>query len=266
MSQRVLLVAVVVLLGGAALLDVAGVVPGAGVGAIPFLLLLAAGFAVWRAAWPRRAAETATDWDIPLLGVGSARLDLTFGAGELSLSAETPAGILLAGRCAGAARQRVDRADGEAAITLRQPLSLLGRRRADWRLMLSPAVTWGRIRVAVGASQAALDFSGLAVEALILEAVRTRLEALLPRRGEVVLQLSGGRATLHVPGDVPAEVINEVLLGAVTIDKGRFTADETGERWVTPDYAGGEDGLRLRLKGGLGEIRVVIGEAGAINV
>ncbi len=257
MTLRVFLGAMVALFAAAALLDVTGLAPGAGVGAIPFLLLLAAGFAVWRAVWPGQAAPTTTDLALPLDGALAARLDLTFGAGDITLAGDAPAGLLLAGTYAGAVSHRVSRTGEEAAITQRQPLSLV-RRRADWRLSLSPAVTWAQIRLTLGASRATVDCTGLVVENLALEVGRTALDVVLPRRGAVSLQMSGGRVNLRVPAGVPAQVFNDVLLGQVIVDEGHFTADETRETFATPDFVAGPEALHLTLKGGLGTIEVTV--------
>lgn len=254
---RVFWGAMVILFAAAALLDVTGMAPGAGVQAIPFLLLLGAGFAVWRAISPARDAIATDNLALPRDGASLARLDLTFGAGDLSLAGDAPDDLLLVGMVAGAASHHVVRAGQDATITLRQPLSLV-RRRAHWRLSLCPAVTWTHLRLALGASRAAVDCRALAVETLVLEAGRTVLDVILPGRGDVSLQMSGGYVTLHVPRAVPVRVLNDVLIGQVIVDEGHFTASETRETFTTPDFVDGPEALRLALKGGLGTIEIMV--------
>jgi hypothetical protein len=83
------------------------------------------------------------------------------------------------------------------------------------------------------------------------------LDATLPHSGEASLQISGGRANLHLPEGTAAEIVNEIRLGEVLVDEGRFRPDANGMRWTSP----GADPLRLTLKGGLGTIEVKGGPA-----
>ncbi len=252
--QRWLMIVVVVLLAAAALLDVTGVVPGAGMLAIPFLVLLAAALYMVRTIRSPREATAAADLYVPLEDASTAQLDLKFGAGELALTADAPDGVLLAGHLIGAAQPRVQRQDSTAAIRLRQPFSL-GRRHAHWRLALSPAVRWQEVRLAVGAADVQLALSALEVGALVLESGASTLTATLPRAGEVLLEMSGGRVTLRIPADAAAVVTNRIKLGEVIIDEAHFAPDAARVHWTTPGVT--DAPLHVTLSGGLGTVEVV---------
>ncbi len=254
-SQRFLLVVLIALLIAAVLLDLTGVAPGAGVQAIPVLVLLGAGLLIWRAVWPRRAAEAAANLNIPAEGETRVRLDLRFRSGDLALAADVPSGVLVSGTLAGAFTRQVRRSDGAVAVRLGQPFALAAPARADWRIALSPAVTWEQVRLALGASDARLDFSALPLESLAIDAVSTALEATLPRAGEVSLHVAGGRCVLRVPPGVDAEIVSDIRLGEVRVDEARFRVVEAGRRWVLGE---GSPALRIRLAGGMGRVEVLL--------
>ena|GEM_PF-4271298 len=255
MSPRFLLVVLVALLIAAVLLDLTGVAPGAGVQAIPVLVLLAAGLLIWRAVWPRRKAETAADLHISAAGEARARLGLRFRSGDLVLATDAPSGALVSGMLSGAFTQQVRRSGGAAAVRLGQPFALATPARADWRIALSPAITWEQVRLAVGASNVRLDLAVLPLESLFIDAVSTALEAVLPRAGEVSLHIAGGRCVLRVPPGVDAEIVSDIRLGEVHVDGARFCVAEAGRRWSAGE---GSPALRVRLAGGMGRVEVLL--------
>ena len=255
--QRWVLALVAALLAGLVLLDVGGVLPGAGVAALPLLVLLGAGLVLWRGVWPGRAARASSELEIPAEGARTARLEVIFGAGELALTAGAAGGPLVSGRCQGRAQRYVERKGETVTMRLRQPFTLWGRRRADWRLALAQGVKWERVRLALGASTAALDFSGLALGRLELEVGGTALEVRLPRTGTVTLQMSGGRARLQAPAEAAVELVSQVKLGEVIVDEAHIRPLEVAGQWATPHVVDPTETLRIALKGGLGTIEVV---------
>lgn len=256
MTSRRMLIVIAVLMVVIIVLDVTGLVVGAGRSTLPFLLLLGAALLLWRAVSPRTAATTETALAVPVDDAQSASLDVKFGAGVFRLAAGA-GDVFLGGQCVGTVKQQVDRAADQTTIILRQPMSLV-RRRADWQLVLATGIPWQQIRLMLGASEAMLDLRDLRVADLLLETGGTTLDAHLPERGQVALQISGGEATLHVPADVPVAIASEIRLGEVQVDTGLIT-EEDGARWVTPGYVDGMDALHIDLKGGLGKVRVVVG-------
>ncbi len=256
MSRRMMSGFVALLLVVVVILDVSGIAPGAGRQVIPFLALLLASLFIWRSVWPSQISESTGTLDIPVEAAQAARLHLTYGAGDLAVAADAPAESLLAGEFAGSVRQQIERDADATTVTLRQPFSLM-RRRANWRIGLSPAVNWQQVKLTLGASNARVDCSGLPVEALLMETGGTTLDVHLPVRGTVSLQLSGGSATLRVPSGSAVEIVSGIRLGEVRVDEARFLPDASGMNWATGDFAGGDDALRISLRGGLGSVEVV---------
>jgi len=254
-AQRVIGGVVVAGLVAALALEISGIAPGVGLQVLPFLLLLAAALLLWRAVWPGQAAQTQTVLDVPLAGARRARLELTFGAGELILSGDAPPDALIGGTGSGPARVRVQRDADAASVTLGQPLSLR-RQRAAWGLALSPAVMWESVRLQLGAATARLDLGGLAIGSLTLETGGTTLEAALPAAGGVALQISGGRARLLVPGRAATVIRSEIRLGEVIVDEARFRPDGSGMAWATPGATPETAALAITLRGGLGTVEI----------
>lgn len=252
MVQRIFAVVIVVILVVVTLLDVTGLVPGAGVQAIPFLLLLVAGFAVWWAVYPRRGAAASETLSVPYAGEEVARLEVTFGAGQFTLAAGGESD-LLAGVCNGPVQQRTSTDEGFAEIILAQPLRL-ARRRADWQLALSPAVEWEGMELRLGAAQAEVDLSGLQVIDVLVESGGTTLTLTVPYTGDVDVHVSAGETTVQVPRGAAVQVINDIRLGVVEIDEAALHEVEpnvwaVGGGEVDPD-------LTVILRGGLGTVRV----------
>lgn len=253
--RRVIGGIVIVALVAALALEISGVAPGAALQVVPFLLLLGAAMLLWRAVWPGAAAREQTVLELPLDGAARARLDLTFGAGELTLTGAAPPGALIGGTASGPARAHLRRTAEGVSVTLGQSLSLI-RQRATWQLALNPAVTWTEVRLRLGASAANLDLSQLPVEKLILEAASTTLQATLPAAGEVTLQISGGRARLCIPAGAAAIIRSAIRLGEVIIDEGHFIPAEGETVWATAGIAPATAALSITLKGGLGTVEV----------
>ncbi len=249
--QRTLLVFMLILIGLAALLELTGIAPGAGVLAIPFFVLLLAALILQRAMHPSTEARSVTALNIPA-GPGPARLEIIFGAGHLVLSGGADTGLWVSGEAHGALTQQTGR---DGTLRLGQPFSLLGRARADWRLALG-AAPWQRVRIEAASSQVELDLSALDVETLVLECGAATLNARLPRRGEVSLQVSGGRSVLVVPAGTPAVITSLIRLGEAEVDQAHFSPGGALGSWVTPGFTDGPGALHVTLKGGLGKVEV----------
>ncbi len=232
-----------------------GIAPGAGLQVLPFLLLLAAALFLGRAVWPGRAARTQTTFAVPLAGAERARLNLTFGAGDLTLNDQALPDMLICGTGAGPARTQTRREGTAVSVVLRQPFSLL-RGRAAWTLALSPAIAWESIRLQLGASTARLDLGKLTIGNLTLEIGGTTLEAILPAAGRVTLHISGGRARLRIPMDIAAVIHSEIRLGEVIVDEAHFRPDGGGMAWATPGVTPETAALAITLKGGLGTVEI----------
>ena len=258
MQRRSLLI-LIGLLSAAILLDVSGLVPGAGMLAVPLLVLLSAALLVGRALRPSAEAQREQPLHIPRDAAQAARLEILVGAADLALGSGVEGDALLGGVCRGTVRQQVDAEAAEPALKLSQPFSLLGRAHADWRLSLAD-VTWRLIKIEAVSSHTRLALVDLHVEQLVLEMAGGTLYANLAA-GEASLQISGGRAVFHIPEGVPTEIVSEIRLGEVKVDERRFSPAPEGDRWTSADYATAVEAspaaiLRLTLKGGLGSVEV----------
>ena len=258
MQRRSLLILIGLLLV-AVLLDASGLVPGAGMLAVPLLILLSAALLVGRALRPSAEAQAEQAIHIPRGTAQAARLELLVGAADLALGSGGDGEDLLGGVCRGAIRHQVDAQADEPAIKFNQPFSLLGRAHADWRLDLAN-VAWRAIKIEMVSSHARLALVDLNVENLVLEMAGGTLFANLAA-GEASLQISGGRAVFHIPERVPTEIVSEIRLGEVKVDESRFTPAPEGDRWTSSGYAEAAQNspsavLRLTLKGGLGSVEV----------
>ncbi len=249
--QRVLLIFMLILAALAALLELTGIAPGAGVLAIPFFVLLLAALILQRAMHPSTEARSVTALAIPA-GPGPARLDVVFGAGHLVVSGGAGEGLWVGGEAHGALTQQTGR---DGTLRLGQPFSLLGRARADWRLALGD-VPWQHLRIEAASSQVELDLGALEVERLVLECGAATLEARLPRRGDVSLQVSGGRSVLVVPAGTPAAITSLIRLGEPVVDPAHFVPGAQAGSWATPGFSDGPAALYITLKGGLGQVEV----------
>ena len=257
MSRRIVTLAVFGLLIITIGLELSGSASGLGMQTLPLLILLAAGLFISWAVWPERGARTESALAIPLEGATGARLDLTFGAGNLTLKSGAPEETLISGTVSGTVRQDIRQDAGVTHITLRQPQALV-RRRATWELALPPAVEWAGLHLMLGAAEAQLDLRGLAVHETRIEAGGTTLEATLPATGAIAYEITGGRATLLIPPGAAVTIHSEIRLGAVEVDETHFTPDGSGYGWTAGDPDASER-LQLALKGGLGTVEVRAG-------
>ena len=78
----------------------------------------------------------------------------------------------------------------------------------------------------------------------------------LPRAGAVLLHISGGSTTLHLPVGAAVQIRSEIKLGEVKVTAAGLVADEAAQQWASPDFVEGPDAMTVVLKGGLGTVNV----------
>jgi hypothetical protein len=191
---------------------------------------------------------------IPLNGLTSASIQLSFGGGELDIGRAEP-GILLEGIF-----------DGGVTQKSRQPgvISLesvdAGRRFLDgcatrWHVDLTADIPID-LRLDTGANKSTIDLTELNIAHLQIRTGASDTLIKLPAQGQTQLRLECGFAqvTFAVPAGMPARISGKVSFGDTKVDETRFP--KTSEGWRSPGYEGASNRLDIHVSGGFGAVYV----------
>ncbi len=197
----------------------------------------------------------------PLEGVEQAELQVSFGAGELTIGQLVDSLSLIEGELDLATSVRptwtIERSGDRASMTLgySQGVGFKGPGKSDnWRLRLSPQASFS-LDVDVGAGVVTLDLTGLDIRELKVEGGVGQTTVTFPKQGNISAQVSSGLGalTLEIPEEMAARLRVDRGLSALSVS-GRFKKD--GADYVTDDWATSENRLDLGISVGIGAVTV----------
>ena len=227
------------------------------------LIFLAVGVAAWQAGLGHNELVSG-HFSQPLDSIRSATLDMTFGAGELTLESLPGASVeLMAGETRGPEGAKMSlqlsRFDGQASVKLAFPQEGWPEIGANpslrWDVNLSPRLLLD-LNLTTGASTCLLDLSELRVGKLDLRAGASRIEAIMPRAaGQTDASISAGAAdiVITIPEGVAARV-KHTGISALDINEQRFP--KVGDYYVSPNYNTAANRVNIDLNTGAASVRV----------
>ena len=240
-------------------------------GSLAFLVILTAGFGT---AWGLAAAGQGPVIHREAIAVNTgnataARLELQVGAGTLTLDAEAPPDLLLAGelesrttgdtysiseaqRPGGRSVIRLNNSDGrEYSIFPGQAPS------EEWTLHLTPRIPT-EIRVDAGAADIDLDLRNLDLQRLEIKAGAADIDVVMPAAaGKTEASIEVGAASLRitVPEGVAARIVVDAGLSSVQIDEGRFVQLK-GDVYTSPDFERAANRLDITIEAGASHVEI----------
>ena len=240
-------------------------------GSLAFLVILTAGFGT---AWGLAAAGQGPVIHREAIAVNTgnataARLELQVGAGTLTLDAEAPPDLLLAGelesRTAGDTYSisEAQRPGGRSVIRLN---NAAGREYSifpgqapseEWTLHLTPHIPT-EIRVDAGAAEIDLDLRNLDLQRLEIKAGAADIDVVMPAAaGKTEASIEVGAASLRitVPEGVAARIEVDAGLSSIQIDEGRF-AQLKGDVYTSPDFARAANRLDITIEAGASHVEI----------
>jgi hypothetical protein len=247
------------LLGGLFQVDYLGYLPNVDVWAVFLALFLMSlgGWLVLRGIFRRKSVEEPVS--VALSGAAQAALVLKHAAGRLELKGADLGDKLVEGVCVGGASVRTLRVGEvlEAELTTRPVSSTsLDPDRLDWHLKANRALSYERLVLESGASDADLDLSELRVAEVKLKTGASATRVTAPAVGQTRLSADVGAAqlTVVVPDGVEASIRSTGGLFVLTVDEQRFPRQEQG--YASPGFATAANRLEVEVSAGLGSVKV----------
>ena len=240
-------------------------------GSLAFLVILTAGFGT---AWGLAATGQGPVIHREAIAVNTgnataARLELQVGAGTLTLDAEAPPNLLLAGELESRTTgdtysiSEAQRPGGRSVIRLnnsagREYSIFPGQAPSEeWTLHLTPHIPT-EIRVDAGAAEIDLDLRNLDLQRLEIKAGAADIDVVMPAAaGKTEASIEVGAASLRitVPEGVAAHIEVDAGLSSVQIDEGRF-AQQTGDVYTSPDFARAANRLDITIDAGASHVEI----------
>jgi hypothetical protein len=242
-----------------------------------FGLFSALRFGIWNLVWPLflvllgiwlisrvlrpPALAQAEHMSVPLDGASRAAVELSHGAGQLSLSAGAVSELLMEGDFGGglrcAARRRGESLDLEMKMRA-EPVAFLNWSPGsfDWNVWLNPGVPLS-LKCETGASESVLDLHDLQVTELKLETGASKTRVTLPAAAgftRVKVEAGAARVDLRIPGGVAGRIRASAGLSSVTVDETRFPGFDN--RYQSPDYETAANKVDIDIETGVGSVSV----------
>ena len=240
-------------------------------GSLAFLVILTAGFGT---AWGLAAAGQGPVIHREAIAVNTgnataARLELQVGAGTLTLDAEAPPDLLLAGELESRTTgdtysiSEAQRPGGRSVIRLN---NAAGREYSifpgqapseEWTLHLTPHIPT-EIRVDAGAADIDLDLRNLDLQRLEIKAGAADIDVVMPAAaGKTEASIEVGAASLRitVPEGVAARIVVDAGLSSVQIDEGRFVQLK-GDVYTSPDFERAANRLDITIDAGASHVEI----------
>ena len=240
-------------------------------GSLAFLVILTAGVGT---AWGLAATGQGPVIHREAIAVNTgnataARLELQVAAGSLTLDAEAPPGLLLAGELESRTTgdtysiSEAQRPGGRSVIRLN---NAAGREYSifpgqapseEWTLHLTPHIPT-EIRVDAGAAEIDLDLRNLDLQRLELKAGAADIDVVMPAAaGKTEASIEVGAASLRitVPEGVAARIEVDAGLSSIQIDEGRF-AQLKGDVYTSPDFARAANRLDITIEAGASHVEI----------
>ena len=240
-------------------------------GSLAFLVILTAGFGT---AWGLAAAGQGPVIHREAIAVNTgnataARLELQVGAGTLTLDAETPPDLLLAGELESRTTgdtysiSEAQRPGGRSVIRLNNAAGrdfsfIPGQAPSEeWTLQLTPHIPT-EIRVDAGAAEIDLDLRNLDLQRLEIKAGAADIDVVMPAAaGKTEASIEVGAASLRitVPEGVAARIVVDAGLSSIQVDEGRF-AQLKGDVYTSPDFARAANRLDITIEAGASHVEI----------
>ena len=240
-------------------------------GSLAFLVILTAGVGT---AWGLAAAGEGPVIHRQAIAVNTgnataARLELQVAAGTLTLDAEAPPDLLLAGELESRTTgdtysiSEAQRPGGRSVIRLN---NAAGREYSifpgqapseEWTLHLTPHIPT-EIRVDAGAAEIDLDLRNLDLQRLEIKAGAADIDVVMPAAaGKTEASIEVGAASLRitVPEGVAARIVVDAGLSSIQVDEGRF-AQLKGDVYTSPDFARAANRLDITIDAGASHVEI----------
>ena len=240
-------------------------------GSLAFLVILTAGVGT---AWGLAATGQGPVIHREAIAVNTghataARLELQVAAGSLTLDAEAPPDLLLAGELESRTTgdtysiSEAQRPGGRSVIRLN---NAAGREYSifpgqapseEWTLHLTPHIPT-EIRVDAGAAEIDLDLRNLDLQRLEIKAGAADIDVVMPAAaGKTEASIEVGAASLRitVPEGVAARIVVDAGLSSIQVDEGRF-AQLKGDVYTSPDFARAANRLDITIEAGASHVEI----------
>ncbi len=198
----------------------------------------------------------------PLDGLNSVDVNITFGAGELSVRS-LPAGSsnLVEGRFETPGREAVATLrrsgdTGDLVITMENRRLARSLSSADWDIALSQSPRLS-IDLEGGAAGVEMDLRDLQVNELDLAIGAASVDLILPAKaGDVNVRIDAGAASIEViiPEGVAAKISKDAGLSSFDIDRSRFPL--SGNVYVSSDFETAENRVTIDFDIGAASVTV----------
>jgi len=228
----------------------------------PGLIILLGVWFLMGPAWQHRSLDTIQSI-LPLEDATQAEITFHHGAGRLEVNASAKPGELINGWFTGGVTSDIHRNSGLASLRLQTPSHVpfdgpwpSGSHGYEWIVGLSPEIPL-KLAFHTGASESALDLSGLKVTDLIVETGASSSEITLPANAVAsTAHIKSGVAAvkIHVPSGVGARIRVQSGLAGINIDPARFTRD--GDTYLSADYASAANRVDLFVETGVGSVDI----------
>lgn len=240
-------------------------------GSTAFLVVLVAGFG---AAWGLAATDQGSALHRKTIAVNlgeatEARLELHVGAGSLTLDADAPRDLLLAGelesRTVGDAYSisTSHNAGGRSVIRLRNAPGwefsfLPGQAPSEeWTLHLTPDIPT-EIRVEAGAADIDLDLRDLSLRSLEIEAGAADVNVTMPAAGgktEASIEVGAASLRITVPDGVAARIEVDAGLSSVQINEDRFP-QASDDVYISPGFDRAANRIDISIDAGASHVEI----------
>ena len=234
---------------------------------------------VWKLVWPSFIIAmgvwtlwTATqgpealdveELSIPLDGTKSAKMTISFGAGQVHIHERTGLNELISGSFVGGVEEKVTH-DGDFTKVKLQPSTAdfvhafmpwsWGAR--EWKFGLNKDIDW-QLKFEMGASDAQVDLTHVRVTDLKVETGASNTDITLPANaGHTHVDLEGGAASVNfiVPEGVAARIQVDSGLSSIDINRTRFP--RVGDYYKSEDYETAVNKIDINAEFGAGSLSI----------
>ncbi len=246
-----------VIVGGALLLDNLGLLGGISVWGIilPVVLIAIGAWIIWGSSFRRR--QESEQMSVPIESAQRARVKLQHGAGKLVVTSGAPEGILFAGEFRGGIELHKSQQGDQLDIRLNpDSFAWLPGSTLDWHISLSNAVRLV-LEVETGASDTRLDLAELQLDELYLKSGANATAITFPASaGFTRARIESGAASveIRIPEGVAANIRSRAGLSSVMVDRDRFPRQ--GEVYQSADYQEATNKVDLDIQIGVGSVDI----------
>jgi len=202
----------------------------------------------------------------PLNGVGSARAELSFGAGTNKIYALSDSSNLIEGqlRTYGTPNFSVSTAGDRATIVLSPgsasvPIAIPPLSEETWDVGLNSSVTY-QLNLNAGVGQSKIDLTKLRISGGGIDGGVGTSELYLPGKGDYRLTVNGGVGTIKIYVPSGLAVRAEVNGGLGSFNRLPSMQEVSDNVYQTPGFSTAENAVTLIIDGGVGSISMVESE------